>query len=60
MEIDKGKVGHPPIGGTAHIDLFNPNNVAGGLAGHIFVDGLWGHVVQFFGGNIDPKVCPYK
>ncbi len=48
------------IGATAHIDLFNPDTGVGGIAGHVLVDGLWGHVVQFFGGNIDPKACPFK
>mgnify|MGYP005822242563 CR=1 FL=1 len=47
------------IGATAHIDLFNPDTGAGGIAGHVLVDGAWGHVKQFFGGNIDPKVCPF-
>jgi RHS repeat-associated protein len=47
------------IDGTAHIDLFNPNTGFGGIAGHVGVDFLWGHVVQFFGGSIDPSRCPY-
>ena len=41
------------------IDLFNPDTGAGGIAGHVLVDGAWGHVKQFFGANIDPKVCPF-
>lgn len=48
------------IGGTAHIDLFNPDTGFGGIAGHVFVDGAWGHIVQLFGGNIDPKGCPFS
>jgi RHS repeat-associated protein len=47
------------IGGTAHIDLFNPNNGFGGIAGHVGGDFFGGHIVQLFGGNIDPKPCPY-
>ena len=47
------------IGATAHIDLFSPDTGAGGIAGHVLVDGAWGHIVQFFGGNIDPKACPF-
>jgi hypothetical protein len=53
------------IGGTAHIYLFNPNptSLGGGglvgLAGHVGVDGVWGHIVQFFGANIGPKSCPF-
>jgi RHS repeat-associated protein len=45
--------------GTAHIDLFNPDTGLGGIAGHLSVDGAWGHIVQLFGGNIDPKRCPF-
>ncbi|MGH9352352.1 MAG: hypothetical protein ACRD2G_09355, partial [Terriglobia bacterium] len=44
---------------TAHIDLFNPNNGLGGLAGHGLVDMVGGHVVQFFGGSIDPRGCAW-
>jgi RHS repeat-associated protein len=47
------------IGATAHIDLFNPDTGTGGIAGHVLDDGFWGHIVQFFGGNIDPKACPF-
>ena len=53
------------IDATAHIDLFSPNPSSigggglGGLVGHIFVDWLVGHIVQFSGGNIDPRTCPY-
>jgi hypothetical protein len=47
------------IGATAHIDLFNPDTGVGGFFGHVFVDGVWGHIVQFFGENIDPNPCPY-
>ena len=47
------------INGTAHIDLYNPDSGAGGVAGHVAVDGLWGHVVQAFGGDIDPSTCPF-
>jgi RHS repeat-associated protein len=45
--------------GTVHIDLFNPNNGATGKIGHVTVDGLWGHITQLFGGNIDPRTCPF-
>jgi len=48
------------IGATAHIDLFNPDTGAGGIAGHVLDDGAWGHIVQFFGGNIDPNGCPFR
>jgi hypothetical protein len=56
-----GNLGDGTFGvvGTAHIDLFNPDTGIGGIAGHVGVDGLWGHIVQFFGGNIDPKACPF-
>ncbi len=47
------------IGGTAHIDLYNPDTGAGGIAGHVAIDGIWGHIVQAFGGDIDPKNCPF-
>jgi hypothetical protein len=46
--------------GTAHIDLFNPDTGIGGIAGHVGDDVVWGHIVQFFGGNIDPKACPFQ
>jgi hypothetical protein len=39
--------------------LFNPNNGATGKIGHVTVDGLWGHITQLFGGNIDPRTCPF-
>lgn len=42
--------------GMVHIDLYNPDDGIWGLMGHVFVDGIWGHIVQFFGGNID-KGC---
>ena len=45
--------------GTAHIDLGNPDAGLGGKAEHVGVDGLWGHIVQFFGGDIDPGTCPW-
>ena len=47
------------ISGTGHIDLSNPNNGIAGFAGHVVIDGMWGHIVQFFGGDIDPTHCPY-
>ncbi len=47
------------LGVTTHLDIFNPNSGFGGLAGHVGYDGVWGHIVQFLGGNIDPKNCPY-
>jgi hypothetical protein len=58
---DVGSFGDGSLGvvGTAHIDLSNPDTGFGGIAGHVLIDGLWGHVVQFFGGNIDPKNCPF-
>jgi WG repeat protein len=46
--------------GKTNIDLFNPNSSTSSILGHVFVDGLWGHLVQFVGGNIDPKVCPFQ
>jgi len=54
------------IGGTAHIDLYNPNGSsnggggAGGLAGHVGIDGLIGHLAQLLGSNIDPAHCPWR
>ena len=47
------------ISGTAHIDLFNPDIGFVGILGHSGVDYIWGHIVQFFGGNIDPTQCPF-
>jgi hypothetical protein len=45
---------------SAHIDLYNPDTGIGGITGHVFVDGAWGHINQLFGGDIDPKGCPFK
>jgi RHS repeat-associated protein len=53
------------ITGTAHIDLYNPNGTsqggggAGGVAGHLAIDVLIGHLVQALGSNIDPANCPW-
>lgn len=53
------------IGGTAHVDLYNPNassNGAGGLggiAGHVGIDGLVGHLADLLHTNIDPAKCPW-
>lgn len=47
------------ITATTHIDLYNPHSGVGGFFGHVLVDGALGHVVQFFGGNIDPTGCPF-
>ena len=48
------------VDGTAHIDLFNPDNAdVEGVGGHVGVDGLIGHLDQVFGGNIDPSHCPW-
>jgi hypothetical protein len=48
------------VNGTAHIDLFNPNKGdVEGVGGHVGVDGLIGHLVQVFGGNLDPSHCPW-
>jgi len=48
------------VNGTAHIDLFNPNNEdVESVGGHVGVDGLIGHLVQALGGNIDPANCPW-
>ena len=48
-----------PANGTAHIDLYNPNDGLGGIAGHVGVDGLVGHLSQIFHSNIDPSTCPW-
>ncbi len=48
-----------PANGTAHIDLYNPNHGLGGLAGHVGVDGIVGHLSQIFRSNIDPSACPW-
>ena len=47
------------LGVTAHLDLYNPNSGPGGFLGHVADDGIWGHIVQLFGGSIDPTNCPY-
>jgi hypothetical protein len=47
------------ISGTAHIDLYNPDSGVGGIAGHSVIDGIWGHLVQALGKNIDPANCPW-
>ncbi len=48
------------VTGTAHIDLFNPNNEdVESVGGHVGVDGLIGHLVQALDGNIDPAHCPW-
>jgi hypothetical protein len=47
------------VSATAHLDLFNPNDGLAGLTGHGVVDFLGGHIVQFFGGNIDPGSFPF-
>ncbi len=53
------------VTGTAHIDLYNPNSTllgGGGLsgfAGHVSIDGIVGHLVEAFGGNLDPANCPW-
>jgi RHS repeat-associated protein len=47
------------IGGTAHIDLYNPNVGPGGIAGHIGIDGLVGHLADLLRTNIDPAHCPW-
>ena len=39
----------------AHIDDFNPNHGIGGMLGHSFVDYIWGHIVQSFGGDLDGR-----
>ena len=49
------------VNGTAHIDLFNPNNNdVASVSGHVAVDGLVGHLVQAIGSNIDPANCPWQ
>ncbi len=48
------------MGGTAHIDQFNPNTGLAGMVGHGVYDFSLGHIVQLFHGNIDPKTCPFK
>jgi RHS repeat-associated protein len=51
--------------GSAHIDLYNPNGTSlggggiRGFVGHVGVDGILGHLAQFFGSNIDPSRCPW-
>jgi RHS repeat-associated protein len=53
------------IAGTAHIDLYNPNDASqgggglGALAGHVGIDGVVGHLAQAVGSNIDPANCPW-
>jgi hypothetical protein len=53
------------VSGTAHIDLYNPNNTsqrgggAGGIAGHVGIDFLVGHLIQALRSNIDPANCPW-
>jgi RHS repeat-associated protein len=53
------------IGGTAHIDLYNPNASSngggglGGIAGHVGIDGLVGHLADLLHTNIDPGKCPW-
>jgi RHS repeat-associated protein len=47
------------VSATAHLDLFNPNDGLAGLIGHGVVDFVGGHLIQFFGGNIDPGFCPF-
>ena len=53
------------IGGTAHIDLYNPNGSSnggggvGGLAGHVGIDGIVGHLADLLHTNIDPAHCPW-
>ena len=52
--------GTSTVDGTAHIDLFNPNNYdVESVGGHVGVDGLIGHLAQAIGGNIDPARCPW-
>ena len=53
------------IGGTAHIDLYNPNSSSngggglGGIAGHVGIDGIVGHLADLLHTNIDPANCPW-
>jgi len=53
------------IGGTAHIDLYNPNATSngggglGGIAGHLGIDGVVGHLADLLHRNIDPANCPW-
>ena len=44
---------------TGHIDLYNPDSGWGGIAGHSAIDGIWGHLVQALGSNLDPANCPW-
>jgi RHS repeat-associated protein len=39
----------------AHKDLYDPNADLAGLFGHGFVDYLWGHLVQWFNGDLDDR-----
>ena len=41
-----------------HQDLYNPNTDLAGILGHTVVDVLWGHVVQWFGRDLDNRCSP--
>jgi hypothetical protein len=43
---------------NSHKDLFNPDADLAGLLGHVFVDGIWGHIVQWFNGDLDDRCAP--
>ncbi len=47
------------LNATVHIDQFNPNTGPLGIAGHVGYDGIWGHIAQAFGGNIDTSNCSF-